>query len=317
MEAHLDALAEDPNRPERAERIKALVDAPQPMRELLLRRRMASDRQGPAGGPARGPRPALVPHPPIRDLQVVEVEGIMLCHADYDFEGRSIHVVLAFTPFSDISAVGRAVAAHMADVDPSRNPVVDVMTWRPDSHPSGDELSAAIAAQRGRMGPRPTDLAPGRDGVQPGRRHRPGEPDPVLHVPHRRGRAPGRGPLLPQPAPDAGQAPRAVAPGELRPDPAALHGGRLPVPRRGPRQPEGPSAVRPGRGARHDGRPRLARRPARATRRSSGWACRRSSRCAAPAPPSRSGVAPRPTGSRCSCARPGPCPRSTGRTSPS
>ncbi len=41
MEAHLDALAEDPNRPERAERIAALVEAPQPMRQLILRRRMA------------------------------------------------------------------------------------------------------------------------------------------------------------------------------------------------------------------------------------------------------------------------------------
>ncbi len=145
MEAHLDALAEDPNRPERAERIAALVDAPQPMRKLLLRRRMATTDKDLQAALLEVRARRWYRTRPIRDLKVEEVAGIMLCHTDYDFEGRSIHVVLAFTPFSDISAVGRAVAAHMADVDPSRNPVIDVMTWRPDSHPSGDELSAVIA----------------------------------------------------------------------------------------------------------------------------------------------------------------------------
>ncbi len=147
MEAHLDALAEDPNRPERAERIAALVDAPQPMRKLLLRRRMATADKDLQAALLEVRARRWYRTRPIRDLQVVEVAGVMLCHADYDFEGRSIHVVLAFTPFSDIGAVGSAVAAHLADVDPSRNPVIDVMTWRPDSHPSGDELSAAIAEQ--------------------------------------------------------------------------------------------------------------------------------------------------------------------------
>ncbi len=145
MEAHLDALAEDPNRPERAERITALVEAPQPMRKLILRRRLGSTDKDLQAALLEIRARRWYRTRPIRDLKVEEVNGIMLCHADYDFEGRSIHVVLAFTPFSDISAVGAAVAAHMADVDPSRNPVVDVMSWRPDSQPSGDDLSAAIA----------------------------------------------------------------------------------------------------------------------------------------------------------------------------
>jgi acetyl-CoA carboxylase carboxyltransferase component len=145
MEAHLDALAEDPNRPERAERIQALVDAPQPMRKLILRRRLASNDKDLQAALLEIRARRWYRTRPIRDLAVVEVRGIMLCHADYDFEGRSIHVVLAFTPFSDISAVGAAVAEHLADVDPGRHPVVDVMTWRPDSQPSGDDLSAVVA----------------------------------------------------------------------------------------------------------------------------------------------------------------------------
>ena len=145
MDAHLDALAEDPNRPERAERIAALVEAPQPMRQLILRRRMA--------GADKDLQAVLLEirarrwyrTRPIRDLQVVEVDGIMLCHADYDFEGRSIHVVLAFTPLQDVRTVGAAVARHLADVDPNRNPVVDLMTWRAESQPNGDDLSAVVA----------------------------------------------------------------------------------------------------------------------------------------------------------------------------
>jgi acetyl-CoA carboxylase carboxyltransferase component/biotin carboxyl carrier protein len=149
MEAHLDALAEDPNRPERAERIAALVQAPQPMRKLLLRRRMASTDKDLQSALLEIRARRWYRIRPIRDLTVVEVEGIMLCHADYDHEGRSIHVVLAFTPFADITAVGAAVARHLVDVDPSRNPVVDVMMWRSESQPNGDDLSALLAEKVG------------------------------------------------------------------------------------------------------------------------------------------------------------------------
>ena len=39
----------------------------------------------------------------------------MLCHADYDFEGRSIHLVMASTPIADVRAVGAAIAHHLAE----------------------------------------------------------------------------------------------------------------------------------------------------------------------------------------------------------
>ncbi|MEZ5186173.1 MAG: carboxyl transferase domain-containing protein [Candidatus Nanopelagicales bacterium] len=145
MEAHLDALAEDPNRPERAERITALVEAPQPMRQLLLRRRMASADKGLQATLLEIRARRWYRNRPIRDLQVVEVDGIMLCHADYDFEGRSIHLVLAFTPLQDVRTVGAAVARHFADVAPGRHPIVDLMTWRAEGQPNGDDLCAVVA----------------------------------------------------------------------------------------------------------------------------------------------------------------------------
>jgi acetyl-CoA carboxylase carboxyltransferase component len=145
MEAHLDALAEDPHRPERAERIAALVEAPQPMRHLLLRRRMASADKELQATLLEIRARRWYRTRPIRDLQVVEVDGVMLCHADYDFEGRSIHLVLAFTALEDVAAVGTAVAHHFADVDPDRHPIIDVMTWRAESQPNGDDLCALVA----------------------------------------------------------------------------------------------------------------------------------------------------------------------------
>ncbi len=145
MQAHLDALAEDPNRPERAERIAALVEAPQPMRQMILRRRMAGADKEFQGVLLEIRARRWYRTRPIHDLQVVEVDGIMLCHADYDYEGRSIHLVLAFTPLEDVAAVGAAVAEHLADVDPNRHPVVDLMTWRSQSQPNGDDLSELVA----------------------------------------------------------------------------------------------------------------------------------------------------------------------------
>ncbi len=147
MDAHLDALVEDPNRPERADRIKALVDAPQPMRGSILRRRLATgdrDLQS-ALLEIRARRWYRIRE--LRDVGVVEVDGVLLCHADYDHEGRAIHVVLAFTPFGELARVGGAVAAYLAGVDPTRQPVVDVMCWRDEAQPNGDGLAESVLNQ--------------------------------------------------------------------------------------------------------------------------------------------------------------------------
>ena len=146
MGAHLDALAEDPNRSDRAERITAVVQCPQPMRELILRHRLA------AGGDPDLQSALLEIRArrwyrirALHDLRVVDVDGVSLCVADYEFEGRSIHVVLAFTAWQDLPATGRAIAGHLAGVDPARSPVVDLMCWRSEGAPNGDELSRAVA----------------------------------------------------------------------------------------------------------------------------------------------------------------------------
>ena len=147
MEAHLDALAEDPNRPDRDDRIAALVACPQPMRETILRRRVNGadpDLQS-ALLEVRARRWYRIRD--LRDLRVVHVDGVALCCADYDYEGRRIHVVLAFSPLIGLAGLGAALARHLAEVDPDRSPILDVMCWRPESQPNGDELAAMLREQ--------------------------------------------------------------------------------------------------------------------------------------------------------------------------
>jgi acetyl-CoA carboxylase carboxyltransferase component/biotin carboxyl carrier protein len=147
MEGHLEALAEDPNRADRADRITALVDCPQPMREVILRRRLSGGDRDLAAALLEVRARRWYRTRPLRDLRIVEHRGVLLCCADYDWEQRSIHVVLAFTPLSNLAEVGSAIAEHMADVAPGRAPVVDLMCWRPEGQPNGDDLAAHLAEQ--------------------------------------------------------------------------------------------------------------------------------------------------------------------------
>ncbi len=147
MEAHLDALADNPTGPDRADRIAALVACPQPMREVLLRRRLGSSDPDLHSALLEVRARRWYRIRSLAGLRVIQADGVQLCVADYDFEGRSIHVVLAFSPLTELAELGAALAAHMADVEPGRAPVIDIMAWRPEGQPNGDDLSADLATR--------------------------------------------------------------------------------------------------------------------------------------------------------------------------
>jgi acetyl-CoA carboxylase carboxyltransferase component/biotin carboxyl carrier protein len=147
MEGHLDALADDPNRADRADRIDALVQCPQPMRQVILRRRLSGGDPDLQSALLEVRARRWYRTRDLRDLRVVEVDRVLLCVADYDWEDRNVHLVLAFTPVSGLADVGRAVATHLAEVDPARVPVIDLMCWRPEGQPNGDDLSAELMAE--------------------------------------------------------------------------------------------------------------------------------------------------------------------------
>ena len=141
-ERDLDALLDDPDGADRAERIDRLVACPQPLRAELLRRwRSSSD---------PGPRRALLEVNirrfyrirELRDLAVNEYDGWLLGAADYDDEGKTIHQVTAYASLTELPELSRAITGHLATVDVGREVVVSLALWR---HGEDVDIDAVIA----------------------------------------------------------------------------------------------------------------------------------------------------------------------------
>ncbi len=142
MDEHLDVLAHSPGRPDRAERVARLVWCPQPLRGTLLRWWQASP----------GLREVVLDvhlrrFYRIRDLRGVRFEeraGHLLGSADYDVDGRPVHVVAAYAPLAELASVLEAVAGHLQVADPGRLVVVELVTWRPGEQPDIDATAAYL-----------------------------------------------------------------------------------------------------------------------------------------------------------------------------
>jgi acetyl/propionyl-CoA carboxylase alpha subunit/acetyl-CoA carboxylase carboxyltransferase component len=128
-ERDLDALGAGPDSPDRATRIDRLVACPQPLRSQLLRRWRAP------ADPRLG-RVLLEVYirrfyriRDLRDVTTVAHDGWLLGTADYDFEGKTIHLVAAYAATEELPALSRAIASHLASADRSQV-VVDLSLWR-------------------------------------------------------------------------------------------------------------------------------------------------------------------------------------------
>jgi acetyl/propionyl-CoA carboxylase alpha subunit/acetyl-CoA carboxylase carboxyltransferase component len=130
----------------RLRHLDRLVGCPQPLRGVLLRWWLASA-EDPAGERLR---PALVEVyarrfyriRDLRDLHVAEQDGWLLCSADFDVDGKDIHLVTAYAPLDELPRLARAVRAHRAATPSPRRTVVDVATWRPGP---ADDTDAVVA----------------------------------------------------------------------------------------------------------------------------------------------------------------------------
>jgi acetyl/propionyl-CoA carboxylase alpha subunit/acetyl-CoA carboxylase carboxyltransferase component len=145
MEAHVAALAEDPVRPDRDERIAVLVACPRPLAALLTAR-------------MRGAEPALrrvlVEAMARRYYRVRALEGFApaqiggheLLVAHYPFEGRRRHLAAAYVELDDVGAVARAFARHAATLPDDDLAVLDLYAEHPGAAPARDELAATLKA---------------------------------------------------------------------------------------------------------------------------------------------------------------------------
>ncbi len=140
----LDAVAADPEAPGREEAIVRLVRSPHPQRGALLRRWLRTD-------DPRYRRTLLEVYArrfyrvrELRDVSFDERDGELLCAADYDWENKHIHLVVAYTRLDRLPVVARAVAAHLADVPPDRQVTVDLATWRDGARTPVEEIAPQV-----------------------------------------------------------------------------------------------------------------------------------------------------------------------------
>lgn len=132
MDGHLSALRADPHRDDRADRLGRLVWSPHPMRGTLLKAWLEDDEADPSY------RSALLEayvrrfyrtrH--LRALDVTRGEGVQLVCADYEHEGRQVHLVAGFAALSDLPAFAAAVREHLQGLPEDRHYTVDLVAWR-------------------------------------------------------------------------------------------------------------------------------------------------------------------------------------------
>ena len=142
VERDLDALREDPDGADRADRTDRLVACAQPLRAALLRRWRSSD-------DPRLRRVLLEVYTrrfyrirELRGLQIREHDGRLLGTADYDHEGRPIHLVTGYARLEELPELSMTIARHLATAGTGREVVVDLALWR---HGESSDEDAIVA----------------------------------------------------------------------------------------------------------------------------------------------------------------------------
>jgi acetyl/propionyl-CoA carboxylase alpha subunit/acetyl-CoA carboxylase carboxyltransferase component len=135
VEHHLAYMTANPDASDRQERIRALVECPQPLASLFSSRFATAD-------PAM--RKFMLEAITARfyrirslvDLRGGEVPGHCYASAEYDHEGKRIHVFAAHADYSRLSEALRTTFSLIADVPLDHDIALDFYTWHPN--PPGD-----------------------------------------------------------------------------------------------------------------------------------------------------------------------------------
>ncbi|HYA23584.1 MAG TPA: carboxyl transferase domain-containing protein [Terriglobales bacterium] len=131
VEHHLAYMAANPAASDRHERIRALVECPQPLASLFSSRFATAD-------PAM--RKFMLEAITARfyrirnleNLRGAEVAGHCYASVEYDHEGKRIHVFATHAEYSRLSESLRAISSLIADVPPDHDIALDFYTWHPN-----------------------------------------------------------------------------------------------------------------------------------------------------------------------------------------
>ncbi|MDO5629747.1 MAG: biotin/lipoyl-containing protein, partial [Mobilicoccus sp.] len=140
---------------DKAAAVDALVAYPHPLRAQLLQSWFDSDEGD------TDLREVLLTvavqryyrHYDLRDVGTATYDGVSVGFADYDVDGRRVHLVTTFSSLLDVYELGATVQAHLADVGLLEGPeaeatdiVVGVLSWRRSPVKTFDELVTATHA---------------------------------------------------------------------------------------------------------------------------------------------------------------------------
>ena len=78
----------------------------------------------------------------LRGLQIREHDGRLLGTADYDHEGRPIHLVTGYARLEELPELSMTIARHLATAGTGREVVVDLALWRHGESSDDDAIVA-------------------------------------------------------------------------------------------------------------------------------------------------------------------------------
>ena len=128
LEEHLAYMAANPNAADRHERVRALVECPQPVVGLFSGRFASAD----VAMRKLMLEAILWRYYRIRTLEKVrsfDLDGHCYVSAEYDHEGRRIHVFTTHAEYARLSEVAQTLFPMIAEVPPDHDIVIDFYAW--------------------------------------------------------------------------------------------------------------------------------------------------------------------------------------------
>jgi acetyl-CoA carboxylase carboxyltransferase component/biotin carboxyl carrier protein len=154
-EEHLAYLAANPQAADRRERVRALVECPQPMVSLL------AGRFGTAAAELRQLMLEVLTWRYYRirmlmDFRSLTIDGHCYASAEYDHEGKRIHVFTTYADYAQLPETARKLFCSVTEVPADHDIVIDFYVWHsgPLSDPETTQQEVRLMLQRASF-PRP------------------------------------------------------------------------------------------------------------------------------------------------------------------
>jgi acetyl/propionyl-CoA carboxylase alpha subunit/acetyl-CoA carboxylase carboxyltransferase component len=144
MDGRLDSLAADPDGPDAAQHMSALVACQQPLRSLMLRRWQASDNPATRAMLLEVHARRFFRIRNLHDLSVTDSQGFLVAQGQYEHFDLKVHLAVAYVDLAQLPDLMSAVCAASADSPEDRELVVEIVSWRDGVQPEADVMAAEL-----------------------------------------------------------------------------------------------------------------------------------------------------------------------------